>query len=122
MISPRDLSPFLLLCLLHITWRRRRHRQPGGVLRQRRRELALLPDAGAVLPESDGDGHERQGDEAEQRARPLDAEAVEHVGREEREHGAADGAQEGVGCDGGGGAKRAHSSVLSSFSLERAIV
>lgn len=71
-----------------------------GSLRQGRREFAPCPDAGAVFPEDDGYGHEDEGDEAEERAGPVDAERFEHVHAEEREDGAGEGAEEGVCCDG----------------------
>lgn len=78
-------------------------RQAGTVLLGRRRELALLADLGAVEVEEHGDGDEDGGDAAEERRRPLDAQPVEHVLREEREAGAGERAEEGVACDGGGG-------------------
>lgn len=68
-----------------------------------RRELTPLADLGALEVEEDGHGNEDGGDAAEQGAGPLNAHALEHVRREEREAGAAEGAEEGVCRDGGGG-------------------
>lgn len=70
----------------------------------RGRKLAPGSDPGPVAPKDDGDGHEDEGDAAEEGAGPVDAQGVEHVRREEGEDGAEEGAQEGVCGYGGGGA------------------
>lgn len=100
----------LLLDILPVTRaplaRARRLRHAGRILRHGRRERAPRPDARAVLVEDDGDGHEGEGDEAEEGASPIDAEGFEHVLAEEGEDGPGDGTKEGVCCDGGGSARR----------------
>lgn len=85
-------------------------RQTGSILRHCGRERAPRPDPRTVLVENDGDGNKSEGNEAEERARPVDAERSEHVRGEEGEDGAGEGAKESVGCDGGGGAFEAVSS------------
>lgn len=64
---------------------------------------AAAADLGALVVEEDGHGDQDGGDAAQQRAGVLDAHAVEHVGGEEGEAGAGEGAEERVGGDGGGG-------------------
>lgn len=66
----------------------------------------LLTDLGATEVEPDRDGDEDGGDAAQERRGVLDAHAVEHLLRKEREDGSADTTQEGVGRDGGGGKLR----------------
>ena len=75
----------------------------GRIGRHGRRERAPRANPPAKLPEHDGDGDEREGDEAEEGAGPVNLEGVEHVGGEEGEDGAGEGTEEGVCCDGGGG-------------------
>ena len=70
----------------------------------RGRKLAPGSDPGPVAPKDDGDGHEDEGDAAEEGAGPVDAQRVEHIRREEGKDGAGEGAQEGVCGYGGGGA------------------
>ena len=79
--------------------------RPPHRLRIRRRELALLPDPRPVLVENHRNGHEQYRNTAKERAGPVDAHGVVHVNGEEREDGASEGAEEGIGCDGGGGAR-----------------
>jgi len=74
-------------------------------------------EAGAVDVEGDGDGDEKGCDAAEEGGGPLDAEAVEHLVGEEGEGCAREGAEEGVGCDGRGGAEELQS-VFSSSSFQ----
>jgi len=68
-------------------------------LRRRRRKLTVLPDPRTKLIKHDGNRHQNQGHAAQQRAGPVDADALEHVGCEEGEDGAGEGAQEGVRCN-----------------------
>lgn len=70
---------------------------------QYRGEGTVASDAGAVDVEADGDGDEAQSDAAEERAGPVDTHAIEHVRGEEREAGASQRTQEGVGGNSGGG-------------------
>ena len=49
---------------------------------RRRRETAPRPNLRPVPPKHDGYGHKEEGDAAEERAGPVDAERVEHVGGE----------------------------------------
>lgn len=68
-------------------------------LRRRRRKLTLLPDPRTKLIKHDGNRHQNQGYAAQQRASPVDADALEHVGCEEGKDGTGEGAQEGVCCN-----------------------
>lgn len=77
-------------------------RRGSGAVVVGRGKGALGPDLAAVQVEDDGDGDEHGGDAAQDRRGVVDAEAVEHVGREEREAGAAEGPQERVARDGRG--------------------
>lgn len=67
-------------------------------------EAGLLAELLAKQVEANGDGNAQGGEAAEQRGGPLDAEAVEHLAREQGEAGGGDGAEKGVGGNGGGGA------------------
>lgn len=58
----------------------------------------------AEFIEHNWNGNEGKGDKAEERAGPVDAKGVEHVRAEEGKDAAADRTEEGVSCDGGGGA------------------
>lgn len=104
---PAKIISLLLLHIIRVGIRtvrsRRRHAAARGILRHRRSKAAPGSDAGAVFPKDDGNRHQGQRDEAEKGAGPLDAKAIEHVGGEKREDGAADGAEEGICGDGGGG-------------------
>lgn len=98
------------LLLLHIiairirTVRSHSRHAARGILRHGRSKGTPGSDACTVFPEDDGNGHQGQCDEAEERAGPLDAKAIEHVGCEKGEDGAAEGAEEGICGDGGCGA------------------
>ena len=56
--------------------------------------LAGHPDAGAILVQQDGNGHERAREKPKERARPADAEVDIHGSREEGERGAKHGTNE----------------------------
>ena len=56
--------------------------------------LAGHPDAGAILVQQDGNGHERAREKPKERARPADAEIDIHGSREERERSAKHGTNE----------------------------
>lgn len=60
------------------------------------RVLAPAPDTLAVLVEEDRERETRQRDETRHRGRPVHAEVVVHVCREQGEHGAECAAQDGV--------------------------
>ena len=66
----------------------------------RRCEPTLRTNLRPISPKDDGDRYEEERDAAEERAGPIHAERVEHVGCEEGEDGAEEGAQEGVCCYG----------------------
>lgn len=68
------------------------------------RELRPGAKLGTEAVEDDRDRHQHECDAAEERAGVVDLEGVEHVDGEEGEDGTGEGAKEGVGCDGGGGA------------------
>lgn len=74
-----------------------------GAKRLRGRVRTPLADLRALEIEQNGDGHQDSSNAAQQRAGPLDAHALEHVRREQWEARAAEGAEEGVCGNGGGG-------------------
>ncbi len=61
------------------------------------RKLTPLPDGCPIFPEYNGNRDEQDGDAAEECARPINVDCVEHVHGEQREDGAGEGTQEGVG-------------------------
>lgn len=65
------------------------------------RKLSAYPLT--IEPKENGHRNESQCDEAEQAVSPPKAERIEHGQSRQREHGAEDGAKDGVGCDCGGG-------------------
>ena len=87
---PRRIRPFIpsrTIILLLI----QRRLIPHG-----RTKPTPLPQSAAIPPKRNRDGHQQQGDAAQQRTRPLDAQAGEHLAGEEWEASCGDGAEEGV--------------------------
>jgi len=71
----------------------------------------LLPNLLSLQIKPHRDGNQRNGDASEQRGRPLNSHAVEHLLREEREYSSTQTTQEGICSDCGG-------SKLLSVSIE----
>lgn len=63
-------------------------------------------DLRAIYEEDDGHRRQRKGQEAQKRSGPVDAEVVIHGSAEERETGAKEAADEGVGRDGAVGVEQ----------------
>ena len=66
-------------------------------------KLAALADGRAVLVEEKGERQAHEGEERGDGRGPVDAEAVVHVGREERERGAEERSKDRVGGEDRGG-------------------
>lgn len=80
--------------------------------RPRRCEFRFAADSAAVFPKDDRNRNKSGRDAAEEGASPLDAHTIEHVSGEEGKDGAGEGPEEGICCDGGGGAVGMDVSIL----------
>lgn len=65
--------------------------------------LAPHADLVTIAVEEEGEGHTRDSQERRERAGPVDAQVVVHVGGEEGERGAKERTQDRVGSKNGGG-------------------
>jgi hypothetical protein len=83
-------------------------------------ELALRPQLLAEQIEADRNGNHGGGETAKQSSRPLDAEVIEHLSREERESGSHKRSKESVCRDGGGSAIGSH--VVSEANLVKSAI
>lgn len=92
-IPTRTLLSFLLGSLLQLL----QH------LRRLPRIPTLHPDPFSIPEEQEWERHADQRQESRDAARPMDAQPIIHVGREEREHGTEDASEKGVGSEDAGG-------------------